>query len=249
MDSERVMQISTIEDSLRSMKGCKGSYLGYVPAFESSGKDCTHFYVEKILDACNINEDRIREVFVEIYPTVLKMYIVDENHRILETMQFDYTRISYCCGTHKLDSRIFSIIYRLDSNDGVQLECHAIRFESEQKATLLAKRLFGALQRLQNEIEDTNIYGNTFLSKCKQRSSSSPMSSFSRQKSKKSSGSSMENSMELFTKYHRKRDEVRSQDNPGYTRSDELYGSSVSELILSVSLDNIPDVEDNVFLG
>lgn len=135
------------------IQGYSGTYLGFVPAYESAGTECIYDCVEKILDACNIRECLMRDAFADVQSSCLQIHFVDDTMKIYESKIYDLARISYCCSNHTNDTRIFSWIYRQEIEIGFQLECHAVRFSSEKKATLVASKVYEAFNNLFSEME------------------------------------------------------------------------------------------------
>jgi hypothetical protein len=150
LDSNRLAQ-----NGDRFVVGYQGIYLGFVPSFKSSGEECIYYCVEKILDACNAREALMKDSFVDIQSSCVKIHFVDERLKVLNTKIYDLARISYCCSNHSNDSRIFSWIYKQEIDVGFQLECHAVRFPTEKKASLVASKLFRAFNKLYSEVQNS----------------------------------------------------------------------------------------------
>lgn len=149
--------------------GYKGTYLGFVPSFESVGQDCIYYCVEKILDGCNAREALMREAFVDIQTSCLRVHFVDDHMKVVQTKIYDLARISYCCSNHDNDPRIFSWIYRQEIDIGFQLECHAVRFATDKKASLVATQLYKSFNKMYSEVETAVSSSRSVLTKFKSK--------------------------------------------------------------------------------
>lgn len=188
----------------RIIHGYRGHYLGYVPATRSAANG--KYYVDKILDRCNINEAQVVDVYVEVCSNSVNLYnaasVVDNDNyttpgqgyatygedkgeinasftdviepsdshtgngtncsssssssstqlappvKVTPGMRFDVTRISCCLGCSGGDGRILSWIYRQETADGFQMECHAVRFPTARRANTVARLLYESFSKL-----------------------------------------------------------------------------------------------------
>ena len=149
------------------IKGYSALFLGKVPTYESSGEGCTDYCVEKVLDRYNIDESRAHEVYLDVKNIGLLMYYVDDDGKLLQTRLFDLARISYCCGDHQVQPRIFSWVYKQETETGFQLECYAVRCSTEKKPRVIAQHLYRACEKLYFEIQAALESGKTFSEACK----------------------------------------------------------------------------------
>ena len=95
----------------------------------------------------------MRDAFLDIQSNHMSLYFVNDVCQVKDRKRYDLARISYCCGNHINDPRILSWIYRQEVDVGFQLECHAVRFDSDVKARCVASRLYMAVTSLYLEIE------------------------------------------------------------------------------------------------
>lgn len=151
------------------VKGFSALFLGKVPTYDPSGPGCTDYCVEKLLDSYNIDETRAHEVYLDIKNIALLMYYVNEDGRVLHTKAFDLARISFCCGDHVQQPRIFSWVYKQETDVGFQLECYAVRCSSERKPRKLAQSLYKACQGLYVEIQEAFKSSQAFSKACEMR--------------------------------------------------------------------------------
>ena len=135
------------------MRGYRAVYLGHVPTDTPTSPVDTALCVEKILDACNIREINMREVFINFRPYALCMHFVDTFDRVMTSKMYDLARISFCSGGNFADHRIFSWNYKQETEEGFQLECHAVKVASERRARLLSVLVGQAFTSMHQEVQ------------------------------------------------------------------------------------------------
>ena len=197
----------------RVIRGYRGYYLGHVPATKAAGS--ARYYIDKILDSCNINESQVVDSYIEVTPTSLTLYnaVTEDNSsecdatgnvaykiktgeinfgatfndfsasdncsslplpppiKVTQGKTFDLTRIS-CCSSNNAqeDGRILSWVYRQETEDGFQMECHAVRFPSSKRANTVARLLYESFSKLYLEVREALRSSKVFYSACEQMS-------------------------------------------------------------------------------
>lgn len=134
-------------------RGHRGRYLGRTKTVMAGGDGCTNRPVSRLLAFDEYMGVELDEIYLDVKPLGLIMYFVDEDSRITRTKLFDLARISYCSGDHAQDSRVFAWIYRQETENGFQLECHAVRLANSMKAKLLSVHMCQAFDSFYNEIQ------------------------------------------------------------------------------------------------
>ena len=140
-------------------------YLGKVPTYESKGMECTDYCVQKLLDRYNIDETSALDIYLDVKSLQLQLYYTDDDGKLLHTSGFDLPRVSYACGQHISEPKIFSWVYKQETDVGFQLECHAVRCSSARKAQIIAQQLFLSCQKLYQEmqagLQSTRVFDET----------------------------------------------------------------------------------------
>ena len=140
-------------------------YLGKVPTYESKGMECTDYCVQKLLDRYNIDETSAHDIYLDVKSLQLLFYYTDDDGKLLQTSGFDLPRVSYACGQHISEPKIFSWVYKQETDVGFQLECHAVRCSSARKSQIIAQQLFLACQKLYREmqagLQSTRVFDET----------------------------------------------------------------------------------------
>ena len=145
-----------------SAHGFHAMYLGKVPTHFSSSEEHTSVCVEKLLDICNMNETFIDEVFLDIKSFALIMHYVDITSKVIDTKLFDLARISYCSAGNFEDQRILAWVYRQETEEGFQLECHAVRCKTTRKTKVIVYQLYDAITKLFVEVQAALQASETF---------------------------------------------------------------------------------------
>ena len=139
------------KDYTHFIRGLRVEYLGHVPTDDVASRERVNYCVEKLLDKCNMIESQTADVFLELdaRACTLAMHYVDECARITCTRMFALTRISFCSGgVGGGDSKLFAWVYRQETADGFQLECHAVRCTNERRMKIIARKLYAAFNQL-----------------------------------------------------------------------------------------------------
>ena len=140
-------------------------YPGKVPTYESKGMECSDYCVQKLLDRYNIDETSAHDIYLDVKSLQLLLYYTDDDGKLLHTSGFDLPRVSYACGQHISEPKIFSWVYKQETDVGFQLECHAVRCSSARKSQIIAQQLFLACQKLYQEmqagLQSTRVFDET----------------------------------------------------------------------------------------